>query len=101
MMGVGFDKCTALHLAEARSGRVLDRVANGAPMRVEGERRWVEFTEPAADDTDFVDVGRAFVAAQPDAIRVGRVGLADTGLVSMPQLVDFAAPWIARNRQPA
>ncbi len=98
LMGTGFAKCTALHLAESRSGLAVKRVANGAPMRVDGERRWVEFTEPAVDDSDFTDIGRAFVVAEPDSFRAGKVGLAETGLISLPRLVDFAAQWMARNR---
>ncbi len=99
LLGVGFTECTALHLAESRSGLELPGVRNGAPMRVDGERKWVEFIEPAVDDADFAQIGAAFVAADPDAARAGRVGLAESRLVSLPRMVDFAAQWMGGNRQ--
>ncbi len=98
LIGVGFDKCTALHLAESRSGLALDRVRNGAPMLVDGQRRWVEFTEPAVDGSDFVAVGEAFVAERPDDVRSGRVGEAPSMLIDLRSLVDFASAWMAANR---
>ncbi|MDJ0952260.1 MAG: AAC(3) family N-acetyltransferase [Acidimicrobiia bacterium] len=99
MIGVGFDKCTALHLAESRSGLAGDRIANGAPLMVNGQRQWVEFTEPAVDDSDFVAVGEAFAVAEPDKVSTGRVGCADTVLVELASLIDFAAEWMAAHRK--
>ena len=97
-LGVGFDKCTALHLAESRSGLVNSRVANGAPMRVDGARRWVPFSEPAVDDRDFARIGAEFTAANPDQVRSGNVGAAESYLVNLPALVDFGASWMAQHR---
>ena len=98
LLGVDYSKCTALHLAESRSGAEVERVANGAPMRVGGQRQWVEFTEPLVDDSDFAEVGRAFEAACPEVVQIGRVGLAKSRLVPMGALVDFSADWMAHNR---
>ena len=98
LLGVSWDKCTALHLGESRSGRELARVANGAPMVVDGKRRWVEFTEPAVDDSDFFAVGAACEADQPDSVKRERVGNAEGRLVDMPALVAFAAKWMAEHR---
>jgi aminoglycoside 3-N-acetyltransferase len=98
LAGVGYDKCTALHLAESRSGLPPARVANGAPLLVDGERQWVQFTEPVVDDTDFAEVGASFEEAVPAAVRLGSVGRADSRLVRMTALVDFAANWMLTNR---
>lgn len=98
-LGVGFAKCTALHLAESRSGLELARIPNGAPLRVEGERRWVQFTEPAVDDRDFGQIGSAFMDADRDGARSGQVGMAEARLVSLRRLVDFGAAWMAKHRQ--
>ncbi len=100
LLGVGFDKCTALHLAEARSGLAISRVDNGAPMLVDGERRWVEFSEPAVDDSDFLRIGAAFAAAHPDQVEAGSVGNAQSRLLSLRALVDFGASWMAMHRSP-
>ena len=97
-VGVGFDKCTALHLAEGRSGVATPRLENGAPMLIAGERQWVRFTEPAVDDSDFPKVGADFTAAHPDQARIGRVGDAESRLLEMRALVDFAASWMAEHR---
>ncbi len=99
LIGVGFDKCTALHLAESRSGLAADRIPNGAPLLVDGQRQWVEFTEPAVDDSDFAAVGEAFAAAQPDKVTAGRMGTAKAFRVDLASLVDFAAGWMAANRK--
>lgn len=96
LVGVGHDKNTSLHLAEARSGLPVRTVPNGAPLVVDGERRWVTFDEPVVDDGDFVAVGEAFAAT--GAVRHGAVGGADALLMDQPALVDFAARWFARTR---
>lgn len=98
LLGVGYDKCTALHLAESRSGLAVARVPNGAPVLVDNQRQWIEFTEPDVDDSDFFSIGAAFEASQPDAFRYGRVGHAESRLIDMRILVAFAATWMARNR---
>lgn len=96
LLGVGYDKCTSLHLAEARSGLPVARVPNGAPVLVEGRRQWITFDEPEVDDADFVALGEAFAA--DGGQRTGQVGDADARLLDVRRLVDFAAPWFARTR---
>lgn len=99
LLGVGYEKCTALHLAEARCdfpGK--HTVRNGAPG-VSGDRRtWVTWEEmwPAADD--FAELGAAFAQHGGD-VRHGRVGAARTQLVSMRGLVDYAAEWFPLHRE--
>ena len=90
LLGVGYDSCTALHLAEVRSGRGLGRtVPNGAPVRVAGERTWVEWDEPVVEDADFPALGAAFERSA--GLSSGRVGAAVCRVVPLADLVDFAA----------
>ncbi|GIG19899.1 AAC(3) family N-acetyltransferase [Cellulomonas chitinilytica] len=96
LLGVGHDKNTSLHLAEARSGLPVETVPNGAPLLVDGVRRWVTFDEPVVDDADFEAVGTAF--ADGPGERRGLVGCADARLVPVRTLVDFAADWFRRTR---
>lgn len=96
LLGVGHDKNSSLHLAEARSGLPGRRLPNGAPLLVEGEPRWVTFDEPQVDDADFVACGAAFGATGEQ--RQGRVGAAQARLMSQRRLVAFAAGWFARTR---
>jgi aminoglycoside 3-N-acetyltransferase len=96
LLGVGHDKSTSLHLAEARSGLPVTRVPNGAPVVEHGRRTWVTFDEPVVDDADFLALGADLAAT--GAERRGRVGEADARLVDQRVLVAFAASWFARTR---
>ena len=96
LLGVGHDKNSSLHLAEARSGLPVRHLDNGAPLLVDGERHWVTFREPEVDDADFVTVGRAFSAAGGE--RSGPVGHARASLLDQRELVRFASHWFAVNR---
>ena len=97
LLGVGYDKCTALHLAENRSdfpGK--HTVRNGAALQFDGQREWVIWTEDWPSDDDFDQVGEAF--AKTGQGQRGTVGQAEAKLVNMRQLVDFAAIWFPDHR---
>lgn len=97
LLGVGHDKSTILHLAEHRSGTLTKIVRNGAPLLVDGQRRWVEYDETAVEDDDFDGVGADF-ARDTGLQRTGRVGDATAHLVPQRQLVDYACRWFAQHR---
>lgn len=90
LLGVGYGSCTALHLAETRAAEVGRRplVANGAPVRVDGARTWMEWLEPAVDDRRFQDVGEEFEAL--GSVRSAYVGAARCRVMDLVALVDFA-----------
>ena len=97
LLGVGHANNTSLHLAEHRAdwaGKA--RTAQGAPILVDGERRWVTFDELDGDTDDFVAVGAAF--AETGIVRSGPVGAAASLAMSQRALVDFAADWFTRHR---
>lgn len=96
LLGVGYDKCTALHLAQCRATPPPKRVSAGAPIMVDGQRRWVRYEAPAADPGDFPAIGEALVAqAIP---RVGRVGAAGAHHLSLRRAVDFGVEWCGSAR---
>ena len=97
LLGVGFDKATALHLAEWRSRARLPRVPNGAPMLVGGERRWVTWEETLAESEDFEVIGDAFRSSS--AARSATVGRASCEAMSLRELVDFGASWMNSTRK--
>lgn len=99
MLGTTYESCTALHLAEHVSA-TAPLVRDGVPTMVDGKRKWVWFKDLDHDSSDFVRIGRAFERKHPDAVRKGKVGLAASRLLEMPTLVDFAAAWMERNRDP-
>jgi len=98
LLGVGFDKCTALHLAEERAaaGRVRAVVRNGAAIEVEGERAWQTWEEAVVDDGDFEGIGDAFEAA--GRVRCVTIGNARCRSMSLVELVDFAVPMMKSER---
>lgn len=94
LLGVGFNRCTALHYAES-----LVPTRRETKVRfptLEGERRvWVEVRNVADDlDTHFPLIGREYLATgSPNR---GRVGEAEAILVEMRDLVSFAMAYFNR-----
>ena len=79
LLGVGFDSCTCLHLAEPRlPGAPTEEY--GCAMLVDGERRWVTYTATVADSDDFDQLGADF-EARTDAVTRGLVGSAESPAV--------------------
>lgn len=91
LLGVGYESCTALHLAETRATHRAPRalVRNGAPMLSGGERRWVRWSEPVVEDDRFAEIGAAFEALSE--VRTARIGDAMCRSMPLSRLVDFAA----------
>ncbi|MGI9504752.1 MAG: aminoglycoside N(3)-acetyltransferase [Geminicoccaceae bacterium] len=91
LIGVGWNRCTALHMAEtiAESKRTKTRwVKTSSPS---GD--WME-TPDVADDLDrlFPSVGKAF--EETGAVIRGLLGKAETRVCDYGSLIAFAAPWI-------
>jgi aminoglycoside 3-N-acetyltransferase len=96
LIGCGHANNTSLHLAECRQERP-DMYDNAAAVRdPDGSVRWVTWSAPENDIVDFDELGAAFEAVGP--VRVGRVGSAQSRLMSQRALVDFATAWIAGHR---
>lgn len=95
LLGVGFDVNSSFHLAEHRSKwRGKREYTEGAPVRREGERVWVEFAELATHADDFARLGAAFA---PRAT-TGTVACGKATLFPIRTAVDFAALWLPVNR---
>ncbi|AZP21525.1 aminoglycoside N(3)-acetyltransferase [Streptomyces aquilus] len=100
-LGVGYESCSAFHLAEYR--------VDGAPRKEyrcvvlrDGARHWMAYKDVDLDDEDFGALGEAFEARHaPGAGSVvcrGQVGYADARLFPVREAVDFAVTWLAGNR---
>ncbi|ACZ29763.1 Aminoglycoside N(3')-acetyltransferase [Xylanimonas cellulosilytica DSM 15894] len=96
LLGVGHDRNTSLHLAEWRRPQSPRAPQGGAVRRTDGTSEWLTWTDVQDDDGDFVALGAAFEAT--GAVRVGRVGDAESRLMSQRALVDFAERWMAAHR---
>lgn len=88
LLGVGFNRCTALHFAESLvAKRRTTRVR--FPIVKHGRRVWVEVPNVADDnDTHFPVVGEKYLAA--GGARQGVVGEAASTLFPMRDLVELA-----------
>jgi aminoglycoside 3-N-acetyltransferase len=95
LLGVGFDVCTAFHLAEYRVPS--PRTEYGAAVLAPGGREWITYTDVAVDSEDFGVLGAAY---EPTAtLARGRVGGADARLFPLPEAVSFATTWLRDNRR--
>ena len=100
LLGVGHGNNTSLHLAEHRAaypGRGLKQ--SGAPLWIDGRRKWVKLQDIDEDASDFQALGEHF-ARETGLVRCGRV--ADATALLMPQcsLVDYAVQWMEAHRLP-
>jgi aminoglycoside 3-N-acetyltransferase len=98
LLGIGHMSNTSIHLAEYRANFPGKRnEPNGAPLLVEGERRWVEMLDVDVDNADFARIGDAFARAT-GLVRSGSVGNAPALLMPQRPLVDFAVRWMEEHR---
>jgi len=98
LMGVGFDKCTAFHLAEYRYTAAPPLTRYGCKINIGGVPVWRNYVDVVLDDRDFAACGQAMEARVP--VVKGQVGRAQTCCFSLRQAVDFAKIWLRENRRP-
>jgi aminoglycoside 3-N-acetyltransferase len=96
LLGVGFERCTALHLSEQWAWPAMQPEHSGSPILVEGERRWVAYDAPGLGDSEqYGAIGTAFVAS--GGTQRGDIGSAPSLLFGLRDIVDFAtAEWRTR-----
>ena len=98
LLGVGYDTCTALHLAEYR-------LPPGVPVRTKqyrcfvargNRRKSVVFRAVDLDDSCFPELG-VQLDAEP-FVRSGQVGDTTARLIPVRPAVEYAIDWLARRR---
>ncbi|WP_331742143.1 AAC(3) family N-acetyltransferase (plasmid) [Streptomyces sp. NBC_00876] len=98
MIGVGWDKCTVLHLAEHLTpypGRRSHRMDVPRPAPG-GATQWEPSVQLVMYEGDYADIGAE--ATRAGLVRSGRVGAAPVLLVPAAELVDLGSAWLARHR---
>ena len=98
LIGVGYDKNTSIHLADARAEYPSkhNSIEHSAIME-DGKRVWKAYETLFVDGEDFDAIGEAFEKVH----NVSKTTLGDTQIRLMDQreLVDFSVEWIQNNRK--
>ncbi len=97
LLGVSYESCTALHLAEYRAPYPKP-VTEGSPILEHGRRVWKTYQDIELDSDQFPEIGAAFEAT--DLVKTGPVGSAQCKLLPQRPAVDFATWWLTRKRSP-
>ncbi len=98
LLGVGFANNTSLHLAEHRAafpGKIEE--VNGAPMNVDGQRRWIAIRDLVTDCDDFPTIGTQFMDDM-EGVRTDTVGAGRALLMPQRPIVDYAVRWMETHR---
>ena len=99
LLGAGYESNTSFHLAEYRADFPKKKeVDMGAPVIIDGHRRWKWFKDIDIDSDDFGRIGHDFEKKHGGEIKAGKVGLATAKLFSQRLCVDFAVHWMERHR---
>ncbi|MHA1925146.1 MAG: aminoglycoside N(3)-acetyltransferase [Candidatus Thorarchaeota archaeon] len=98
LIGVEHISNTSLHLAEVKAALPNQPTElQGAAIEENGERVWKAWTEIQYYFEDFPQIGQAFeesIGYQPV-----KIGQAESRLLSMRALIDFAVDWLHTNRK--
>ena len=100
LLAVDHGSNTSMHLAEYRARFDARReITQGAPIIVDGARRWVEYPEILTDDDGdcFVDIGKR-MEETTDIVSIGPTGEATSRLMRVRPTVDFAVEWLENFR---
>ncbi|MFJ2190161.1 aminoglycoside N(3)-acetyltransferase [Kitasatospora sp. NPDC087861] len=96
LLGVDFGSCTCFHLAEYRVPGPSEECAFAA-VTPEGRQR-LTVEDRTIDAGDFTELGAAFEADRPEAVRHGTVGAAATRLFRLRDAVAYAQRWLPEHR---
>lgn len=97
LIGVGYDKNTSLHLAEAIAQFSSKSYAQeSSAIMINGKREWVTYETQAVDDGDFVRLGAEYDSEK--GIPVHQVGSAQVRFLEQRPFIDWAVAWMEKNR---
>ncbi|MEM8782715.1 MAG: AAC(3) family N-acetyltransferase [Planctomycetota bacterium] len=94
LLGVGYNRCTTLHLAEYRIGSPrIPLYTESMAVNLDGRRSWTSVDDLDTDDSRFLAIGECLEGETPH-VSAGRVGLASSRLFPIRPAVDFATGWL-------
>lgn len=98
LIGVGYDKNTSLHLADARADYPSKHLSTEHSAVMEnGQRVWKAYDTLYVDGEDFIQIGEAF--EQGHIVSKVQLGNATLRMMRQRELVDFAVRWIEKYRK--
>ncbi|MCI6017767.1 MAG: AAC(3) family N-acetyltransferase [Clostridiales bacterium] len=98
LIGVGYDKNTSLHLADARAkypGKHMS--TESSAMMIDKKRVWKSYETLYVDGEDFDEIGSAF--EKTGKVKKAYLGNGVMTLMRQREVVDFAVEWIEKNRK--
>ena len=98
LLGVGYEACTAFHLAEYRYKEPPPSKEYSCAVMVNGQTQWVAYKDVVLDDRDFRVIGRSLDRRRGSLVKKGQVGNAVSRLVPVVQAVDHAKRWMTKHR---
>jgi aminoglycoside 3-N-acetyltransferase len=96
LLGVGYQSCSALHLAEYLCSDTPPRKTYSCVVSENGQRRWISYRDIVLDDRQFGAIGDYLEEVLPP--RRDRVGNAESRLFPLRAAVDYATEWMKKNR---
>jgi aminoglycoside 3-N-acetyltransferase len=99
LLGVGYDVCTALHLAEYRLPWPPPPQDYRCYIDRAGQREQKEFRSVRLDASDFVEIG-ADLEARTAIASGGPFGATTARAFDLCAAVDFAVTWMTEHRHP-
>lgn len=88
LVGVGYDTCSILHLAETR-GMKLGKVSEGSAVVHNNQRIWKDYDMPEVDSDRFPDVGEKMESTLPKSVNKGKIGNSNCTIFQAKSAVDF------------
>lgn len=95
LIGVGYDNCTSLHMAEALYPDT-PKIKVGASVRVRGKSCWRSWKEIELNSDRFPELGRDYEQNGGESLN-GKLGAADCKLLPIRPLVDYGVKWLAAH----
>ena len=98
LIGVGYDKNTSIHLADAKAeypGK--HNVTESSAVMVDGKRKWISYDTLAVDGEDFIEIGEDF--EKEYKVNEVKIGNAVVKFMRQRDIVDYAVKWIEKNRK--
>jgi aminoglycoside 3-N-acetyltransferase len=96
LLGAGYHSCSAFHLAEYRYRNPPPMQSYFCVVMVNGVREWVEYEDVVLDDGDFEVIGESL--EHELSVKKGDVGNAESRLLPLVDVVNFATTWMQKNR---